>query len=398
MDASAFGPNSPGELVSTLEGARAFSPAPLPPKIDLNEIGLKYADAMQAVGELKGACRRLPNPWVLIRPLQRHEALTSSAMEGTFTTEDALLLAEAGQSIVDDESTREVSNYLRALSMALEMVKTLPISHRVIKAAHEALLSGLSSRRGAQKRPGEYKQEQNWIGGTTVEKARYVPPPPGIALKAMDDLERYINRADQSFPPPLIDLALVHYQLEAIHPFADGNGRVGRMLISLMAQHSGLLEMPVLYLSPVLESRKDEYIDLMFGVSARGDWTSWFGFFFDRVSESCHETVGVIDSLIETQSTMREIVGKESRSASAAGLVDFLIERPAVTVTEAATKLGVTYAAARSTVSKFESLGFLIPMANTYPQVYFSPQIVRATRPPEIAQRPSSSAGIRAGP
>lgn len=387
MEASAFNQKAPGKLVPTLEGAKAFSPDPLPPQIDFNAIGLKYAEATQAIGELKGACRRLVNPWILIRPLQRNEALTSSAMEGTFTTEDALLLAEAGQPDTKNESTKEVSNYLSALGLALELVRTLPISHRVIKSAHGALLDGLSLQRGAQKRPGQYKQEQNWIGGKSIETARYVPPPPDIAQKAMDELERYINREDKSFPPPLIDMALVHYQIEAIHPFLDGNGRIGRMLVSLMATHSGLLEMPVLYLSPVLENRKDEYIDLMFAVSTQGQWNEWLSFFFDRVVESCAETVAIIDNLIQTQETMREAIGKESRSANAMALVDFLVERPAITVTEAAEKLHVTYAAARSTIAKFEALGFLVPIEDTYPKIYFSPQIMRATRPPD-ANRP----------
>jgi Fic family protein len=386
MDSSAFDHNSPGKLVPTLEGVPAFSPDPLPPQIDLNDIGIRYAEAMQAIGELRGACRRLPNPWILIRPLQRNEALTSSAMEGTFTTEDALLLAEAGQPDSKNESTKEVANYLSALELALNMVRTLPISHRVIRAAHEALLDGLGLQRGAQKRPGQYKQEQNWIGGKTIQTARYVPPPPDVAQAAMDELERYINREDRSFPPPLIDLALVHYQIEAIHPFLDGNGRVGRMLVSLMATQNGLLEMPVLYLSPVLESRKDEYIDLMFGVSAKGSWGAWLTFFFERVIESCAETVAIIDSLIKTQASMREAIGRESRSATSMTLVDYLIERPAITVTDAAEKLGVTYAAARTTIRKFEGLGFLTPIENTYPKVYFSPQIIRATRPPDATR------------
>ena len=393
MNPTDFLPQAPGSLVATIQGEFAFVPDPLPPTVSLDAVGLKYADAMQAIGELRGACRRLTNPWILIRPLQRHEALTSSAMEGTFTTEDNLLLAEAGISAATkNESTQEVINYLDALGGSIEMLKTLPISHRLIRTAHQTLLSNLSSERGAQKRPGEYKQEQNWIGGRTIDTARYVPPPPTQAQQAMDDLERYINRENQKFPPPLIDMALVHYQLEAIHPFADGNGRVGRMLISLMAIHSGLLEMPVLYLSPVLENKKDEYIDLMFNVSSRGEWGPWLLFFFDRVIESCAETVGIIDSLIDAQTHMRSIVGKESRSASAMSLVDHLLTTPVVTVTEAARKLGVTYAAAKSTVQKFETLGFLKPMDNSYPKVYYSPPIIRATRPPEITRSEKTGA------
>ena len=196
-----------GKLIPTIEGELAFVPRTLPPHIALEEIAVSLAEAMQAIGELKGACRRLASPYILIRPLQRQEALTSSAMEGTFTTADNLVLAEAGLEHDSDDSTREVVNYLRALNISLEMLRELPISHRVIKQAHEILLSGLSYARGAQKRPGEYKSEQNWIGGRTIQVARFVPPPPKETLECMDDLERYINRegprplSDRGYPP-----------------------------------------------------------------------------------------------------------------------------------------------------------------------------------------------------
>lgn len=383
MDTSLFTQRASGRLISTLERGIAFLPNPLPPNIDLGEIALSMAEAMQAIGELKGACRRLPNPYILVRPLQRREALTSSAMEGTYTTADHLLLAEAGAVKEGDQSTREVINYLSALKEALELLKTLPISHRVIKRAHEVLLSGLGGQRGAQKRSGDYKSEQNWIGGRTLETARYVPPPPTEAQRCMDELEAYINREDNSFPTPLIDLALVHYQLEAIHPFADGNGRVGRMLISLMAVHSGLLETPVLYLSPVLEHSKDQYIDLMFSVSSRGEWHPWLRFFFDRVAESCRETIAAIDRLMSLQGDFRNQVGHASRSASAMTLVDYLFERPAITISEAAAKLSVTYAAAKNTMDRLVQLNIVAPFPDTYPKIFYAPRIVEASIPPE---------------
>lgn len=275
MKSDAFVEPATGHLVSTIERQLAFVPAPLPPRINMANIALPLAGAMQAIGELRGASRRLSNPYILIRPLQRREALTSSAMEGTFTTTDHLLLAEVGVETQTDESTKEVFNYLKALNESLSLLRTLPISHRVIKRSHEILLSGLSAARGARKRPGQYKSDQNWIGGYTIDKARYVPPPPAETEKCMDDLERYINRGEISQPEALIDLALVHYQLEAIHPFSDGNGRVGRMLVSLMAVHSGLLDIPILYMSPALENIKDNYIDLMFDVSTKGNWDDW---------------------------------------------------------------------------------------------------------------------------
>lgn len=378
-----FTENTSGKLVPTLDGFLAFVPDPLPPQIDLAEIALPMSSAMQAIGELRGACRRLPNPYILVQPLQRQEALTSSAMEGTFTTTDNLLLAEAGVAKAGDESTREVANYLTALREALAMLKTIPVSHRVLRRAHEILLSGLSLQRGAQKRPGEYRKEQNWIGGRTIDVARYVPPPADRALACMDELESYINRPHTPIPTPLMDLALVHYQMEAIHPFADGNGRVGRMLISLMAVHSSLLDTPVLYLSPVLERYKDTYIDLMFNVSARGEWTQWMQFFFQKVEESCHETIDTIDRLLALQSELRERVGKGSRSAAPMTLVDRLFERPTLTVSEAAERLGVTYAAAKASVDKLVERQVLTEFVGTYPRIYYSLPIVAASVPRE---------------
>lgn len=341
---------------------------------------MAMGDARQAIGELRGACRRLTNPFILIRPLQRQEALTSSAMEGTYTSADNLILAEAGIEENNDDSTREVFNYLRALSSALESLKTYPICHKVIRDAHRILLSGLSDGRGAKKRPGEYKQDQNWIGGRTIENARFIPPPPKEAEDCMNELEAYINRA-QEFPPALIDLALVHYQIETIHPFADGNGRVGRMLISLMAVQSGLLDMPVLYVSPAMERDKDQYIDLMFNVSAKGEWTPWLNFFFSKVVEACAETVATIDRLIGLQSKYREIAGSVMRSASILTLVDTLFEIPAITTTDAAEKLGVTYAGAMRPISKLVQLGVLQEVPGRYPKTFLAPDIIRAARP-----------------
>jgi len=381
MKRSHFIARETGGLVPTIEGQLAFVPAPLPPNIDLNEIALSMGRAMQAIGELKGACRRLKSPYILIRPLQRQEALTSSAMEGTFTTADNLVLAEAGIARQQDDSTREVLNYLSALSSSLTMLETLPICHRVIKSAHEILLSGLSAGRGAQKRPGQYKVEQNWIGGRTIDTARYVPPPRAETQLCMDALEAYINREDQEYPSPLMDLALVHYQLEAIHPFADGNGRVGRMMISLMAIKSGLLDMPVLYISPAMERDKDQYIDLMFNVSAKGEWGPWLRFFFEKVCESSNETVKTIDRLIELQDDYRKRAGEVMRTSSILTLVDMLFEQPAISVGDATEKLGVTYAAAKKAIDKLIDLDILEEMEGIYPKYFVARGIMAAARP-----------------
>ena len=381
MRSTDFTAAAPGQLVPTIAHQLAFVPDALPPQIDLNDIAISLGNAMQAIGELKGACRRLSNPYILISPLQRREALTSSAMEGTFTTADDLALAEVGIERDHDDSTREVRNYLRALNESLRMLDDLPICHRVITSAHEILLSGLSSSRGAQKRPGEYKVDQNWIGGRLIENARFVPPPPVETRACMDAVEVYINREGVDFPTPLMDLALVHYQLETIHPFADGNGRVGRMLISIMAVKSGLLDLPVLYVSPALEHDKDEYIDLLFNVSARGEWVAWLNFFFNKIVAACQDTVSTIDRLIDLQDNYRKLAGAAVRSANAISLVDSLFERQAVTVTAAAEKLSVTYAAAKKTIDKLEELGILTEVPGIYPKTFIATGVMNAARP-----------------
>jgi len=383
MRADDFTSEAPGRLVPTLAQQRAFVPNPLPPQIDMNDIAVAMAEAMQAIGELKGACRRLQNPFILVRPLQRREALTSSAMEGTFTTEDELALAEAGLTRENDDDTREVHNYMRALDRAMKLLEELPICHRLLKTAHEILLSGLSATRGAQKRPGQYKAEQNWIGGRTIEAARFVPPPPLETQQCMDALEAYINREAGGLPTPITDLALVHYQLETIHPFADGNGRVGRMLISVMATKSGLLEMPVLYISPVLERDKDAYIDLMFAVSARGEWAPWLNFFFRKICEACHETIATIDRLIALQADYRQATGSSIRSGTAMNLVDALFVTPVITVNSAAELMGVTYAAAKKTIDKLVDLQIIREVPGHYPKTFIAAGILRAASPPE---------------
>ena len=197
----------------------------------------------------------------------------------------------------------------------------------------------------------------------------------------MDDLERYLNRDAKDLPSILIDLALVHYQIETIHPFSDGNGRIGRMLLSIMAVHNGLLSMPVLYISPSIERNKDEYIDLMFNVSAKGHWSAWIAFLFDRISESCRETIDTIDRLIALQYKYRSEAQAIMRSASAITLVDLLFERPAITISEAAAKLSVTYAAAKKTVDKLVERNILVERGGTYPKIFIAPEILRATRP-----------------
>jgi Fic family protein len=382
-----------GHLVPTLYNERAFVPNQLPPRLDLGQLTVPLSKAMQAIGELKGACRRLSNPYILIRPLQRSEALTSSAMEGTYTTDDELLLADSGLQTRQSDETREVNNYIRALSAALYAVRDEPITNRRLREAHGTLLSGLSGTRGANKLPGEFKRDQNMIGGLTLQTARFIPPPPQQTLDCMSALERFINEPDNQNSVPLIDIGLAHYQFETIHPFADGNGRVGRMLISLMAVKSGLLDAPTLYLSPVIEGRKDEYIDLMYAVSSKGAWADWLRFFFDVVAESCAITIATIDRLLKLQENYRKTVAETVRSANALALIDMIFEKPLVSVKEVSERLRLTDPGARRILSKFCEMDILYEYTGIYPRAYLAHGIVDATRVRMVTPpvRPSAS-------
>ncbi len=372
--------NPAGRFVPTLDGIRAFVPNPLPPNLDMAAIADSLGDARAALGELRGACRRLQNPMILIRPLQRREALTSSAMEGTYSTDDELVLAEAGLAPAPSDDTQEVANFVRALSGALFRIGDEPITNRLIRDAHRVLMTRLSRYRGAHRHPGEFKRDQNMIGGADLRTARFIPPPPRDALDCMTDLERYINREPKPHAgQALLDLALVHYQFETIHPFADGNGRVGRMLISLMAVSTGLLDSPALYLSPAIEQEKDAYIDAMYAVSARSEWTAWIDFFCQAVCRSCHQTIETIDRLIDLEQDYRNRI-TAIKSGNAATIVSMLFESPAITPGRVAERLSISDMGARKLLSRMAELGLIQEVAGLYPKAYIAEGIIAAAR------------------
>lgn len=374
MDASDFTRPS-GELVRTLDGAFAFSPSALPPDLDFASVAPALLRATRAIGELKGTARRLANPYLLIPPLQRREALTSSAMEGTHTTVDELVLDEAGLSHSPSSETREVRNAVLAMQYAVGALRDYPISHRIIREAHRLLLGGVGSARGESKHPGEYRKTQNMIGGRNLKTARFVPPPPDEAQACMDELERYINRPDPEDDMLLIDLALVHYQFEAIHPFADGNGRIGRILITLMAMQSGLLDAPALYLSPHLEKCRDEYIDKLHSVSTQSLWEEWIAFFLERVEVACKETIEMIDKLTDLHERYRNQAQAIGRSARLLSIVDMLFEKPAFTIPQVQRQLGITYPAANGLVSKLIGAGILSEDDSSRPKRFIAHEI-----------------------
>lgn len=384
MDRNGFGNAATGRLVPTIEERRAFVPHPLPPKrpIDLAAVLPELTRATQAVGELKGIGRTVPNPLLLVRPLQRREAVSSSSMEGTFTTLTDLFLLEAGASEAATRGdTREVLNYVRALEGAITGLERLPISTRLLREAHARLLAGVARHRGARVEAGELKRDQNWIGGSgRIDTARFIPAPPAETPGALDALFGFVNREDRVRGSPLIDAALAHYQFEAIHPFADGNGRVGRMLIALMLIDNGTLPQPLLYMSPWLERHKDRYIDLMYAVSRDGGWEPWIAFFLTAMAESAGETIAVVERLQDLQRTWRDRFQTARRSALMLRIIDLAFEQPVRSVTNIAEALDVTYAGAANNIAELMTRGVAEEVAGTYPKLIRFPGVLEALR------------------
>jgi len=378
LDYAAFEKSPTGALVATERGQRAFVPNALPPvDIDLRALAEPLERAASALGELDGIGRALPSPYLLIAPLQGREALSSSTMEGTYTTADDLLLLEAGAAEAErGADTREVLNYRKALSAAIESLEKVPLSLRTLKDAHRTLLTNVRADRGLRSRPGEFKQYQNFIGAYEIEKARFIPPPPMEALACLNRLETYLHDESHALPV-LINSALIHYQFETIHPFADGNGRVGRMLITLHLFQAKRIRLPLLYLSPVLEAKKDEYIDRMYAVSAQGAWTEWILFYLNAIVEASHFAIGVADKLINLQKKYRDRFQKANRSAGLLAIVDRLFERPAFTIPMISEHLGITYPAAKANVDKLLQEGIVQEAKNTSnPRYYTAKEII----------------------
>jgi Fic family protein len=380
MDRHGFTAAATGTLIPTIGGRKAFVPAPLPPALDVTYFLPQLSRATQAVGELKGIGRSVPNPLLLIRPLQRREAVSSSSMEGTYTTLSDLFLFEAGASEAATRGdNREVLNYVRALEGSIAGLASLPISSRLIRDAHRVLLTGVARHRGATVEPGELKRDQNWIGGSgRIDTARFIPAPPADTPTALDTLMGYINRENRENASPLIDAALAHYQFESIHPFADGNGRVGRMLITLMLIENGTLPQPLLYMSPYLERQKDRYIDLMYSVSRDGAWEQWIAFFLDAVAASAAETISVVERLQDLQRSYRDRFQTARRSALMLRIIDLAFERPVRSISDIAEALSVTYGGAMNNVNELIAQGVAEEVPGTYPKLIRFPGVLEA--------------------
>lgn len=338
-----------------------FVPPPLPPALTWTPgLVLALSDADRAVGRLAGEGARLPNPHLLIRPFVRREAVLSSRIEGTQATLGELLAVEAGASVERSPADlREVANYVSALEYGIERLETLPLSLRFLREIHAHLMEGV---RGGHATPGEFRSIQNWIGppGSTLETATYVPPSPPEMMEALGHLERFLH--DTSLPP-LVQAALLHYQFEAIHPFLDGNGRVGRLLILLFLLDRGVLPVPLLYLSAYFEANRAEYYARLRGVTERGEWESWIEYFLTGVTRQSEDALARAARINGFLDTWRRAVSGGS-SATPVALIDLLGENPYWTVRGVARRLGVAYTTAQRAIQRLEAAAILTPLSD----------------------------------
>ncbi len=345
-----------GKLVRCSGGHQAFVPDPLPPQLQFTPRLLRsLSDADRLIGQLAAEGHRLPNPHLLMRPFLKREAVLSSRIEGTQATLGELLAADAGATVSRSPADlKEVGNYVVALEHGIKRLPSLPLSLRLVTEIHEKLMHGV---RGEHATPGEFRRSQNWIGtpGSTLQNASYVPPPPDELMNCLGEWEKFLHTADL---PPLIQTALVHYQFEAIHPFLDGNGRVGRLMITLFLIERNILPTPLLYLSAFFEATRQEYYDRLLAVSNSAAWEDWSEYVLNgiaRMSEDALSRARRINALLEQW--RRKLTGSHSKAPAA--LVDQLAENPYWTTNKASERLGVAFTTARRAIDKLQTLDIL---------------------------------------
>ena len=351
-----------GRWITTLEGYKAYQPNPLPPEIIWTPRLVRIlSQADRLLGRLAGESRRLPNPHVLIRPFVRREAVYSSRIEGTQATLGELLAAEAGAvQERSPEDLREVGNYVAALEHGLKRLKTLPLSLRLVRELHEKLMTGV---RGDHATPGEFRRTQNWIGrpGCTLADASYVPPAPDALMAHLGQWEDFLH--DETIPP-LVHAALMHYQFEAIHPFIDGNGRVGRLLITLCLCARGVLPEPLLYLSAFFEATRADYYGSLRAVTEQGDWVGWIEYFLNGVARQSEDALSRAERINGQLAEWREAVAGGG-SKIPLQLIDLIGANPFLSPRDTERRLGVSYNTAMRAIAALETRGVLTKVGDS---------------------------------
>lgn len=342
----------------TLAGASAFVPPPLPPLLsfDTDLVG-QLSAADRALGELAGVGRTLPSPHLFTRALVRREAVLSSRIEGTQATLSDLVLFEIERPATPLGDVQEVANYVTAMDYLLDPRRSAPVRLWLLREAHRILLTEV---RGENAMPGQYRDTQNWLGstGAGIDDASYVPPPVELLPDCLDAFESYLHTT--RVLPPLIEIACLHYQFEAIHPFKDGNGRLGRLLVALLLVEWGLLPGPMLDFSSYIERRRQEYYARLLAVSTHGDWAGWIAFFLDVMAVQARDALRRAQRLQELRNDYRSRVTGVRSSSLLPHLVDALFATPALTINTARQLLGVSHRAATIHITKLIDIGLLV--------------------------------------
>jgi len=356
MDTALFSKSTSGKLVRATGGYWAFVPSPLPPKLEWDDALVSVMSGADiALGTLSGLGETLPNPHLLIYPFIRREAVLSSRIEGTQSSLSDLLLFEATQ-VEKRGDVREVQNYVRAMEYGLKRLNELPLSLRFLRELHGVLMEGV---RGGHATPGEFRQSQNWIGssGATLNEATYVPPPVLEMQECLSQLEKFLHAGTRL--PPLVEAAMVHYQFEAIHPFLDGNGRIGRLLVTLLLCQRNVLSKPLLYLSAFFEQHRQEYYNLLLKISSAGAWREWIEFFLKAVTEQSGDAVSRSRSLQGLQHSYMQLAREERMSPTTMQLVDLVLMKPVLSTKSVQESLKITYQGAQKAIKVLLEAGVL---------------------------------------
>lgn len=368
-----------GKVILTQQGYYAFIPAPLPPKLNWGlPLVSAFSEAERDLSRLATLTGSFPFPRLLLQAFIRREAVLSSRIEGTGATLAELYTYESAQLsfLESHDDVREVHNYVDALDYGLERLKKFPLSLRFIREIHEKLMQGV---RGGNLTPGEFRHTQNWIGaaGSTLTTATYVPPPVDEMNLALAELEKFIHTSTDI--PAIVRAAMIHYQFEAIHPFLDGNGRVGRLLMALIFAEWGVLSQPLLNLSVYFERYRQEYYDHLLAVSQRGDWEAWLRFFLRGVSMQANDSVVRMERLEAIRAKYQTVVDSDRNSERMGRVVDFLFGRPIFSAKQLAESVEMPFKTARQYIEKLVQAGIVREVTGyARNQIYRADEIFKA--------------------
>jgi Fic family protein len=367
MDINNFKSTRAGKIIKTDRDYSAFVPYPLPPEIKYSAESINLlAEANRHLGNLNGVGALLPNPNLLIVPYMRREAVLSSKIEGTQTSLSDLFYFEAArkeEQKVEAQKTDvlEVVNYVKAMDYGLKRLKELPICLRLTREIHEILMKNV---RGQHLTPGEFRRSQNWIGpaGCTLNDAAFVSPPVHEMHEALGGLEKFLHNRNNI--PGLIQCALIHYQFEAIHPFLDGNGRIGRLLITLFLCEREFLSYPMLYLSAFFEKYRREYYDRLISVSQKGEWEEWINFFLRAIAVQSKDAALNSKAILNLLENYRDRIQEKRTSIYVAKLLDELFKNPYISIPRAATKLNTSFHTAKAAIEKLKKANILVEITD----------------------------------